>query len=95
MANSVVDFPFDNAHVTTFVLVHAGRCVLHTIVANSILAGVTVSVLNGNDAGGTAIGVLTGSATWVPVTFVYDSEMSVGLYILVAGGVCDLTVTYK
>ncbi len=99
MTNPILDFGWKPTHVTANTLVRTGRGILHTIVVNGLTTAGDCTVYDGVDNGGTVIAVLhldpTTSVSVQPITFLYDCEMKVGIYLEYSGGLAaDLTVTH-
>ena len=97
---SVIDFPWDYAHVTGNTLVRTGQGVLHTIVLNGFTTTGDITVYDSATETGTVIAILhlnvTASISVQPITLLYDIEFKTGLYIGFDGAVAaDLTVSYK
>ena len=85
MCNSVIDYPWRKLIVEADAIVHTGPCVLHSITFNGMTADGDVAIYDGVDAGGTLIGTLIlRSAVQVscqPMTFIYDCEMRIGIFL--------------
>ena len=85
MPNPAVDFPWRKVIVAADAVVNTGPCVLHAIQFNGMTAVGNVAVYDGVDATGTLIGTLIlRSAIHVscqPMTFFYDCEMDVGIFL--------------
>lgn len=101
MSNSVIDFPWEYAHVTADTLVKTGNGALHTIVVNGLTTAGDATIYNNTaEAGAAIIGILhldpATSVSVQPITLFYDVEFTTGLYIgFDATLVADLTVSYK
>lgn len=95
--NPVIDFPWDKEMVDSSELVHTGACVLHAITLNACGTLGTVDVYDGIDNSGTAIAqyVLLGACvSYQGITFLYDCEMAVGIYLEFTTFAGNLTVTF-
>ena len=99
MPNPVVDFPWDKVNITGSSIAYNGPCVLHSIVFNGMTTVGTCGIFDGITNAGTLIGTLIlRSAIHVscqPMTFIYDCEMTTGIYLEFTGLVGNLTVTFK
>ena len=93
MSNPVQDFPWKGERVVDTELVSDHEGALHTIVLNTLDDGITVTVYDGVDGTGEVVAVITTDLNQ-PTTLLYDIHMATGIYISVAGGACDLTVSY-
>lgn len=96
----VASFPWPWTHVDDTVLVKSGAGALHTIVVNGLTTAGDITVYDGIDATGDVIAVLhlnpTTSVSVQPITFVYDLEIEIGIYIEYDQSVvADLTITHK
>jgi len=99
MSNPVLDYGWLPENVTADAIVFAGKCVLHTIVVNGLTTAGDAAIYDGVDATGTLIATLhldpTTSISVQPITFLYDCEMSEGIFIdFDATLAADLTVMY-
>ena len=100
MSNPVLDFPWFPVNVPgEDTLVHTGRCVMHTVVVNGLTTAGDCVIYDGIDNMGTVIATLhldlTTSVSVQPITFLYDCEMLVGIYLdFDQSLVADLTVTW-
>ena len=98
---SVIDFPWEYAHVISDTLVKTGKGVLHSIVVNGLTTAGDATLYDNIEAAGTAIiGILhldpTTSISVQPITLLYDVEFKTGLYIDCSQNlVADLTISYK
>jgi len=100
MGSSVIDFPWNYAHVTADAQVSAGPCSLHSIVVNGLTTAGDCIVYDSPDTGGDIIAVLhldlTTSVSVQPIPFIYDVKCKNGLYLEFDGTlVADLTVSYR
>ena len=97
---SVIDFPWDYAHVTADTPVKTGPCVLHSIVLNGLTTAGDATIYDNTAGSGTVIGILhldiTTSVSVQPITLLYDIRCLTGLYIEFDDSLAaDLTVSYK
>ncbi len=85
MGNPAIDFPWDKVNVIADAIVNTGACVLHSIVFNGMTVVGNVAIYDGVDNTGTLIGTLIlRSAIHVscqPITFTYDCEMAIGIFL--------------
>ena len=100
MGNPAVDFPWDKINIPAAGIASDHPCVLHSIIFNGMTTVGDVPIYDGVDATGTLIGTLIlRSAVQVscqPMTFLYDCEMEVGIFLDFVGGfVGNFTVTFK
>lgn len=100
MPNPVIDFPWDKVIVEADALVHTGPCVLHSIVFNGMTAVGDVAIYDGIDNTGTHIATLilrtAVQVSCQPAAFIYDCEMSTGIYFdYDATFTGNFTVTFK
>ena len=99
MSNPVLDFGWKPTNVIADTLVRTGRGVLHSIVLNGLTTAGDCAVYDGVDNTGTLIATLhldlTTSVSVQPITFLYDVEVLVGIYLdYDATLVADLTVSH-
>jgi len=99
MSNPILDFPWIASHVTADTQVKAGAGVLHSIVVNGLTTAGDATVYNSLTEVAPIIAVLhldvTTSISVQPMTFLYDCDMSTGIFIgYDATLVADLTVMY-
>ena len=97
---SVIDFPWEYAHVISDTAVKSGQGVLHSIVLNGLTTAGDATVYDNTAGSGTVIAVLhlntTTSISVQPITLLYDVEFKTGLYVEFDDNlVADLTVSYK
>ena len=90
-------FAWPHHHVAGTLLIQSAPGTLHSIVCNGLTTAGDVTVYDGVDATGTVIAVLhlslVTSVSVQPITFLYDAELIVGLYIAYDQAVAaDLTV---
>ena len=100
MPNPVVDFPWDKINIDAPGIASANPCVLHSITFNGMTVVGDVPIYDGVDATGTLIGTLIlRSAVQVscqPMTFIYDCEMTTGIFLDFVGGFTgNFTVMFK
>ena len=100
MGNSVIDYPWEFAHLPAGGLVLTGAGMLHTIVLNGTTVAGQTTIYDGVDATGSVIAVLahTQAAPQIscqPITLTYDCKIDTGIFVVVDAGAADLTVTYK
>lgn len=98
MSNPVIDFPWDKEMVDASELVHTGPCVLHAITLNACTTLGTVDVYDGIDNSGTPIAqyvLLGASVSYQGITFLYDCEMTVGIYFEFTTFVGNFTATFR
>lgn len=71
-------------HVDADAQVHAGRGILHSVVVNGLTTAGDVTLYDSLTEAGTVIAVLhldpTTSVSVQPITFIYDCELTTGLY---------------
>lgn len=98
MPNPVIDFPWDKEMIDGTGIAHTGPCVLHAITLNACTVLGMVNVYDGTDNTGTLIAqytLLGASISYQGITFLYDCEMKVGIYIAFANAFAgNLTVTF-
>ena len=99
MTNPILDFPWTASHVTADTQVKAGAGVLHSVVVNGLTTAGDATIYNSLTEVAPIIAVLhldpTTSVSFQGITFLYDCEMSTGIYIGFDGTlVADLTVMY-
>jgi len=99
MPNPAIDFPWEKLNVTGTGTVHAGPCVLHSIIFNGMTVVGTCAIYDGIDATGTLIGTFTLSnlihVSCQPMPFLYDCEMGTGIHMVFTNLVADFTVMFK
>ena len=100
MPNPIVDFPWKKKWLNKDTSVKTGPCVLHTIVLNTVDVLGTVTVYDDVDAADALQTVaiyspLGASISFQGITFLYDCEMTKGIYVAFTGNFAgNLTVTY-
>lgn len=73
--------------------VSTGRAKLHTVTINTKAASATVTVYNNVSAVSADIVAIIDAAS-TPVTLIYDVECPKGIFVVLASGNADVTVSY-
>ena len=97
----VTQFGWLPVNVTADTIVSGGKCVMHSVVLNGVTTVGDIVIYNGVDATGTVIATLNVrsavSVSFQGVTFLYDCEMSDGIFVDFASSTFagNITVMYR
>ncbi len=89
---------FNQAGTTTGASVKGSAGFLHSLVINTPVVSTVITLYDGTSTGGTKIATITLPATLLndgPITVLYDVAFSTGLFIVVATGASDVTMSFR